>query len=306
MKISIIISTYNGCQKLKILLNALKKLSLSDANACEVLIVDNNSSDDTKKVVGDYLSSENPTFKYLFEKRQGKSHALNLGIREADGEILVFTDDDCVPDSYWIESIVNEFESDPSLSVLGGRVELYDKEDRPHSISYSTKRVKITHPREVCRIPLIMGNNMAIRRNVFDVISEFDPLLGPGSICGVAEDTEFLYRIYKREYKMVYSPEALVFHKHGRKTQQEDDAVNRGYGMGRGGLYFKHILRLDYKIVGIACEEVYSLSKTLLKGFLVRKNFRYHRITLPALFAGAFRYYKASMNGEKLSKQKNL
>jgi GT2 family glycosyltransferase len=299
MKVSIIVSTYNRCEKLKLLLGALKNLYLTDTIKCEILVVDNNSNDFTKQVLANYLSSERPVFKYIFEENQGKSIALNTGIREAEGDILVFTDDDCIPDPHWIEYIVKEFTEDSSLAVLGGRVELYNKDDSPHSISFFKNREYILRPRDVCLQPRIMGNNMAIRRNTFNNISEFDPLLGPGSICRAAEDIEFLYRLYKRGCKMVYSPDALVFHNHGRKTRAEDDAVSREYGIGRGGLYFKHIRRFDFYILRIACQELYSLSRTLLKGFIVRKTFKYHKITFTALFDGAFYYYKANLSKNK-------
>lgn len=296
MTISILVSTYNRCEKLKLLLRALKSLYLSDAVECEVLVLDNNSTDFTAQVAADYLTSERPVFRYILEERPGKSHALNTGISVAEGDILVFTDDDCIPDPHWIESIIKEFGEDPSLSVLGGRVDLYEEQDRPHSISLSHKRTRILCPKEVCRQPMIMGNNMAIRRNAFGITAEFDPLLGPGSICRAAEDIEFLYRLYTNGCKMVYSPNALVFHKHGRKTEAEDDAVSYSYGMGRGALYVKHILRLDFNMLGIACDELYSLGKTLLKGFIVRENFHYHKLTVSALFVGAFYYCTGSVS----------
>ena len=65
----------------------------------------------------------------------------------------------------------------------------------------------------------------------------------------------------------------MVLHNHGRKSESEDFALSRLYAMGRGGLYCKHILRADLKMASIAADEIYGLSKTLLKGFMIRKDF---------------------------------
>lgn len=150
MKISIIIATYNRCQKLEFLLESLKNLRLPDELKCEVLVIDNNSTDSTRQVTANYLFSEHPGFRYIFEQRQGKSYALNTGVREAGGDILALTDDDCVPDPYWINAIVREFSQDPSLSVVGGRVELYNKADEPQTIVPHGERVCIPCPWQVC------------------------------------------------------------------------------------------------------------------------------------------------------------
>jgi len=294
MEISIIIATYNRAERLRFLLDALNDLHLSDGVQCEVLVIDNNSADSTKEVTNSYLSSENLKFRYLFERRQGKSYALNTGIRKAEGDILVFTDDDCVPDPYWVEHIIKEFEHDPSLSVVGGRVELYDKEDVQHAVSPSTSRLHLSHAREVCRRPVVIGCNMAFRKASYDVVREFDPLLGPATTCKAAEDLEILYRVFKKRLKIVYSPEILIYHNHGRKTQAEDVRLMREWGIGRGALYCKHILQSDVSMLKVASEEVYDLCKTLLKGLVVRKAFPYHRITLPSLFLGAFLYFRTS------------
>lgn len=147
---------------------------------------------------------------------------------------------------------------------------------------------------------------MAFRKKVFDVLSEFDTLLGPGTKTHASEDIDILYRLHKKGFKMVYAPEVLVFHRHGRKTQAEDNALMRAYGIGRGAVYCKNILQLDINILKIACEEVYSLSKTVLKGFILRKTFLYHQIALPSIFLGALYYYEARSSKRKILKRNDL
>jgi GT2 family glycosyltransferase len=299
VKISVIVATYNRCIKLRTLLQTLTECSLG-GNECEVLVVDNGSTDDTKDAAREFQARCGLDFRYLFEGRRGKSNALNTGIELANGEILAFTDDDCIPSRNWIESIAREFEADPTLAVLGGRVELYDKNDFAHSLSLSTQRSQIVHGVQVIKNAPIIGANMAFRKSILKRIGGFDPLLGPGARCGIAEDVEILYRIYKGGFKIVYSPEAIVLHNHGRKTESEDFALSRLYAMGRGGVYCKHILRADLKMVRIAADEIYGLTKTLLKGFMIRKEFPHHKIMLPGVLRGVVTYLSATSAPHRL------
>src|SRR5208337_4132786 len=129
------------------------------------------------------------------------------------------TDDDCIPSADWVARILKEFESDSELSVLGGRVELYDERDLPQATLLSNYRTVVTNAREVCETPTIIGANMAFRKTTLKATRGFDPLLGPGSICKADEDLDLLYRSLKRKCKIVYSPEVVVFHNHGRRTE---------------------------------------------------------------------------------------
>jgi glycosyltransferase involved in cell wall biosynthesis len=293
MGVSVLVSTCNRCDKLRMLLDTMK----NDGSACptetEVLVIDNNSSDATKQVVAEYTSLENPVFRYLSENKPGKSHALNAGIREARGEIIAFTDDDCIPSPSWVASIWREFESDSELSVLGGRVALYDESDLPQAILLSNCRRLVTKAREVCETPAIIGANMAFRKTALKVTRGFDPLLGPGSMCKAFEDLDLVYRSLKKNFKIVYSPEVIVFHNHGRKTELDEDKTSFAYAFGRGAFYIKHSLRLDFQIGMIALRDLSGLTKTLTKGVITRTRFPYHRLALPAIVLGAFYYFQA-------------
>src|SRR5690348_14604262 len=107
-KISLIICAYNRAQNVAALLDCL----LLQETDCpfEALVVDNNSNDDTKAVVESYLEKFQGRLRYFFEPRQGKPFALNLGIKESRGEILAFTDDDCLVEKDYIAQINKVFE----------------------------------------------------------------------------------------------------------------------------------------------------------------------------------------------------
>ena len=301
MMVSVLVSTYNRCDKLRLLLDSMRTNGSAGLTETEVLVIDNNSSDATKGVVAEYVSVGNPVFRYLLESEPGKSRALNAAIAEAKGEIIAFTDDDCIPGPSWVENIVKEFDSDPELSVLGGRVELYDEKDRQQAILLSNYRTLVTNAWDICASPTVIGANMAFRKTVLKATRGFDPLLGPGTICKAAEDLDLLYRSLKKNFKIAYSPEVIVFHNHGRRTEVDEDQTSFAYALGRGAFYVKNIVGLDCHIGKVAFKELSDLAKTLVKGVITRTRFPYHRLTLPGILLGAIYYCRGRLSWEQFS-----
>src|SRR5690242_4783275 len=118
MKFSVIVATYNRADELVKTLESLKGLESNDP--WEVIIVDNNSSDNTREVVLEQVGSFPVPLHYIMEREQGRSAALNAGIRAANGEILAITDDDVRVDPRWLlnaEQALDELHCD----YLGGK-----------------------------------------------------------------------------------------------------------------------------------------------------------------------------------------
>ena len=285
MKLSVIVASHNRAESL---LNFLREIELQivpNGTQWEVLVVDNNSSEKTRALIAASLQPNSPRIRYLSEVRPGKSLALNTGIRQASGDVLVFTDDDCIPDPHWLANIACQFASDPSLGALGGRVELFDKRDRPVSIRSFPNKTPISFRDQV--FTYLIGANMAIRRRVFDVIGFFDPFLGPGTKAHAMEDLDLLYRVFKKKFTMVYSPEALVYHNHGRTTETQIRELNYRYAMSRGTFYCKHILSGDRDVLKMAYWEVSALTGSFFKYLFDGKDIAEQRRLLWALFVGA-------------------
>ena len=85
MKITLILCTYNRCQTLAKALGSVAASTLPDSLKWEVVVVDNNSTDQTREVIEDFCRRHPGRFRYVFEPQQGLSHARNAGIREAQG-----------------------------------------------------------------------------------------------------------------------------------------------------------------------------------------------------------------------------
>src|ERR1700677_4161324 len=109
MDISVIVCAYNRCESLAKTLDSIAQSILPGATTWEVLVVDNNSTDQTAEVIQDFCRKYPPHFRYLFEPAQGKSYALNAGILESRGDILAFADDDITVESTWLQRLTDPF-----------------------------------------------------------------------------------------------------------------------------------------------------------------------------------------------------
>src|SRR5512135_3394307 len=118
---SVIICTWNRAKSLAVTLESIERSELPASVSWEVLIVDNNSKDDTKAVFEQFQRRQPQRYRYVFEPRQGKSFALNTAIDNARGAILVFTDDDVTVDPHWLAETVAIFDRQPCAGV-GGKI----------------------------------------------------------------------------------------------------------------------------------------------------------------------------------------
>src|ERR1700681_3481669 len=105
MKITVILCTYNLWGSFAKALESVAEQTFSKSVEWEVLVVDNNSRDQTREVVEEFNRRHPGRFRYLLEKRSGKSYALNAGISEARGDILAFMDDDVTVEPTWLQNL---------------------------------------------------------------------------------------------------------------------------------------------------------------------------------------------------------
>lgn len=241
MKLSIVVCTRNRPDLIGECLQALSQGGDADT---EVLVVDQSTDDATGRIV-----SANPGIRRMPTSSVGLSRARNLGIAQSSGEIVAFTDDDCVPAPDWADSIVREFDRSPEISAVYGRSLPWTKPapgERPVAVKTSTAR-KVFKGRHN---PWDLGHgcNMAFRREVFQSAGTFDEVLGPGGTLRNCDDADFTYRLLRSGFSACYSPDVLVYHKqfrHGEDLWK----LERDYGIGAGAFYMKHLRCHDYYIL---------------------------------------------------------
>jgi GT2 family glycosyltransferase len=181
----------------------------------------------------------------------GLSRAYNLGISETRGEILAFTDDDCVVPSDWISRIVAAFDTDPDADLLYGQV-LEPEALRGHTgilPQLHLLRPERLGRREGFRI-CGMGANFAARRRLFDRIRGFDEILGGGGPLKSTQDFDLQYRAYLAGMTTILRPEVKVDH-YGLRSTEQWPAQERAYAFGDGAFFSKHVRCGDARAVAM-------------------------------------------------------
>jgi len=213
MVISVIVATRNRGGQLRSMLDAFAAVDPPISSEWELMVVDNNSSDDTTRVLADYARRGTLPLRPIFEGRRGKSYALNTAIRQSRGDVLAFTDDDAVVDRLWLRSIERVVAHHPGHIGFGGPavaigartppahglgIVNYNPGDGPHVVEPFT-----TPP---------PGVNFFFRRIAFERHGLFREDLGPGSSVQRAEDTDFVRRLWLAGEQVFYTPDVLVHH----------------------------------------------------------------------------------------------
>lgn len=217
---SIVIATYNHATNLLKFLESIAQLE-TDPTKFEILIIDNNSSDNTKDVCLEFIRTH-PVFRvrYIFETQQGASYARNRGVLEACEEIVCFLDDDSPPSPHWLNTLLEVF-SDPGVGCAGGPSVLdFQGQEIPWWLQgnmqglLSSYSLSYSEPSEVSswtQFPL--SCNMAIQRMVFIELGFLRTDLGKiGDHLLAAAETDLAHRIHEAGWKIIYVPDARVQH----------------------------------------------------------------------------------------------
>lgn len=208
--VSVVVSTHNRSADLAAALEAL--LQQTAPVHYEILIVDNNSTDDTREVVARAIPRSPVPLRYLFEARQGVSYGRNTGILHAKAPIVAFTDDDCRPAPDWVASICRAFAEHPDIDCIGGRVVprwpdtvpawFARRQGSPLAIcdhGDQTFPVDAEHA-ATC----LLTANLACRRSVFDKAGMFSPDYPRG------QDREIQLRMWAVGCRGLYEPSVRV------------------------------------------------------------------------------------------------
>ncbi|MEZ0174979.1 MAG: glycosyltransferase [Candidatus Reddybacter sp.] len=218
MDASIIVCSYNRADSLSETITALRHQQVDPSISWEVVIVDNNSNDHTQEVV-ENARREWPELHYTRETQQGLSHARNHGIHYARGDILLFTDDDVLPEADWLQTTLigmNQYQAD----ACGGYIAPIWETPPPAwlterfygFLAVRTERTDNYQINDPAHAPF--GANMAVKRDVFEQVGDFDTTRGrKGTSLASGEDGELFERILASGLKAVFLGRSRVHHK---------------------------------------------------------------------------------------------
>jgi len=229
-KVSVVVCSYNGAATLRGCLEALQKVDYPDF---EVMVVDDGSKDSTQSIVAEF-----PLVKNILQPNRGLSVARNVGMQAATGEIIAYTDSDCMPDSDWLYFLVSTL-LHSSYAAVGGP-NLNPPAQGPIPAAVAACPGAPTHvllsDTEAEHIP---GCNMAYWKSVLEEIGGFDP-----EFRTAGDDVDLCWRLMQVGHRVGFSPSALVWH-HRRFTMQAYFRQQKGYGEAEAMLRFKHMQYFD-------------------------------------------------------------
>jgi glycosyltransferase involved in cell wall biosynthesis len=220
LSVTAILCTYNRFEVLLTTLERLAASQLPSSVAWEVLVVDNNSTDQTREVVEGFCRRYPGIFRYVFEPTSGKSHALNTGVMRARGKVLAFVDDDVAMEPPWLHHLTASLH-DGKWAGSGGRILPAQAFAAPAWFSLEGQGALLfglfdsgDQPCEIHHAP--HGGNMAFRKEMFEKYGLFRTDIGPGTanpeIPRHNEDTEFGRRLIAAGERLRYEPQAIVYH----------------------------------------------------------------------------------------------
>lgn len=245
--ISVIVCTFNRDSLLARTLNNVANSVLPPGIPWEIVVVDNNSTDRTCEVVEGLIRQHGHRFRYVFEPRQGKSHALNAGIHEARGDILAFVDDDVIVGPAWLHDLTASLH-DGEWAGAGGRILPAESFSPPSWLSlsgpYSLAWMIYGHF-DFGESPCLLesapfGANMAFRKIMFTKYGGFRIDLGPAGDPGIPrfnEDTEFGRRLIAAGERLRYEPTAIVYHPVSRERISRQFLLDQWFELGRASAW---------------------------------------------------------------------
>jgi GT2 family glycosyltransferase len=241
--VSVVISTHNRSDVLVLTIESLAAQE-SRGTRYEVIVVDNNSTDQTQQVVREAAARGHSHLRLLFEPRPGVSHGRNAGIRAAAAPIVAFTDDDVCVDRHWVANIKRAFDKYPDVDYITGKVLPRWEGERPAWLTPDNWGGPcVLRDRGDAPISGVPGTffpgwatcNLAVRRRLIDRIGTFSGEFDRG------EDLEFILRVWRADLRGMYVPDVIVTHR--VPADRMTKAYHRGWHVAEGRIR----ARLRYK-----------------------------------------------------------
>ncbi|MFQ5957451.1 MAG: glycosyltransferase, partial [Candidatus Brocadiales bacterium] len=222
LSISVIVPAYNARFTIGACLESL--VSQNFSGSYEIIVVDDGSTDNTSGIVSRYKG-----VKLLKQDNQGPASARNLGAKAAEGEIILFTDSDCVPQPDWLEEMVRPFTTDKDIVGVKGAYRTAQKGLVPRFVQYEYEN----------KYDLLRKNRYIDFVDTYSAGFKKEILLGAGGYdtsfpVACTEDMDLSYRLSTLGYKMVFNPGAVVYHIHPESLRQY---IKKKYKFAYWGLF---------------------------------------------------------------------
>lgn len=237
--LTVILSTYNRGHLLAKTLDSFSQLE-PPKNGWKLIVIDNRSHDDTRKVVLSFQDQLPLT--YIYESKPGKSAALNRGLSDREGDLIILTDDDVLAHKDWLLNLEAAADANPGYHLFGGRI-IPRWEIEPEAWLTETVSIQgnfaLTDPSWLdgpIKASLIFGPNMACRSEVFDKGFLFDERIATDGTTSfpMGDETDLLVRAERAGFKAWFVKDAVIEHTIPASNIKPKWLIRRAFRQGRG------------------------------------------------------------------------
>ena len=237
MDLSIVVSTRDRGERV---LPAVESVLRDQGCRWELIIVDQSSSGSTEAALGARGVLKDHRLTYRRTTATGLSRGRNEGLRYARGDVVAFTDDDCLVPAGWGGELVRRFASMPEVAILYASVVAPANAAEGWVPEFHPLREGLVRLSPGIVRDLGLGANFAVRSSAVATIGPFDEVLGAGEAFGAAEDTDFGYRALRRGLEVYTAREPAVIHC-GVRRGGEISATASQYVRGMAAMCMKHV-----------------------------------------------------------------
>jgi glucosyl-dolichyl phosphate glucuronosyltransferase len=263
LEITIVICTFNRANYLKKALLSFFQQSISQ-NRYKILVVDNNSKDNTKDIVFG-LQGVFPNIDYIYEPNQGLSNARNTGIKYSQTDLIAFMDDDAVASKNWLEAVIDSFNNNSDIGYVGGNIDLNWESKRPDWLSdrllgFLGFLNLGTNERYLKENEFVFGGNLAIRKSRIGNL-RFNHLLGiVGKKIGSNEEIEFQIKARILNIPGFFNPNMLIVHSAKKENINKMWYLKRLFSQGVSDYYL-----LSHENCSFLKERIKKLVQIIIK-----------------------------------------
>lgn len=276
MYTSIIIPTYNRSDVIIRSLETWTKQTIPTSEF-EVIVVDNNSSDNSAELIKEYIKPFS-NFHYLFEEKPGATNARHAGVEIAKGDILIFCDDDGLFNINFIQSVLNVYRDRPEVSAVASKIEILWDDVAPTWIKpYLFMLGELDYGSEVCyKYDLyINGGAFSIRKKVFYELCGFNPDLVGMYLVGDG-DTGLVKKLHKTHKLIGWTPFAVMRHMQFVNKQGTIDDLGRRFlntGISNAyGLFYENNFKFNLRVLMFIINSIVFFAKKKLELLLITSD----------------------------------
>lgn len=232
--VSIVIPTKNRPNKV---VDAVCSVFTSAYQQFEIFVVDQSTADTTRLALDSF--ELDPRFHYVHNRKQdvGPSSSRNIGIALSSGDIVANIDDDVTVRPNWLTNMVAEFEADPQLQFICGKLSAPPYDWREGFTPAFDPEVLAGRAPHWSMLAVTAGANYCMRRTIFERLGGYNESFGPGTRIGAADDGNMGLRIMRSKAKWKSCSSVEVVHTHGFRTTVDGANLIRGYSRGVGSTY---------------------------------------------------------------------